>query len=109
MLTAQESQNVRELATKSELEDAKDDGEGYIYHGTEKPLRKTVPKNANLLHFAHCNKLNKVAEDQTRIIWFDRIRVASVHLNEVVGQDRWKWCKQCEAEVTQKLLEQEGY
>jgi len=109
MLTAQESQNVRELGSKSELESARDDGHGYIYHGTDKPVRKTAPKNANLLHFAHCNKIEKLAEGQPRIIWFDRIRVASEHLNENVGQDKWKWCKQCESEVTQKLLEQEGY
>lgn len=109
MLTAQESQNVRALESKSELENAQEDGQGYIYHGSEKPPRKAAPKNANLLHFAHCNKLNKIAEGQTRILWFERIRAASEHLNDTVGQDRWKWCKQCEAEVTQKLLEQEGY
>jgi|GEM_PF-779376 len=109
MLTAQDSQAVRELGSKSELDDAKDDGNGYIYHGSEKPPRKAPPKNANLLHFAHCNKLNKIADGQTRILWFDRIRIASEHLNDTVDLDRWKWCKQCESEVTQKLLEQEGY
>lgn len=109
MLTAQDSQAVRELGSKSELESARDEGSGYIYHGTAKPPRKAPAKNANLLHFAHCNKLNRIAEGQTRVLWFDRIKSASEHLNGTVGQDRWKWCKQCESEVTQKLLELEGF
>jgi hypothetical protein len=108
MLT-QDTPNVRELPSKKDLEMAKDEAEGYIFHGSERATRKAPAKNSNLLHFAHCQKLTKLTDDQTKFLWFERIRVASAHLNDAVGADRWKWCKQCEAEVTQKLLESEGY
>ena len=32
------------------------------------------------------------------------IAIAKQHLDETVGASRWKWCKLCEREITQKIL-----
>ena len=41
-------------------------------------------------------KLEKVGDGESKI-WFRSIRVATKHLDEVVGKRHWKWCKICEA------------
>ena len=109
MLSTQEDQAIRELNSQADFDDARDESVGYIFHGNAAKRRRTVGKNTNLLHFARCNKLEKMAADQPHKVWFGTIRVAREHLNESVGQEGWKWCKQCESEVTQKLLESEGF
>ena len=37
---------------------------------------------------------------------FESVRVALKHLNEHVGHQRWKWCKICEREITQRILDE---
>ena len=109
MLSAQDEHTVRDLDSQSDFEDAVYESIGYIFHGIEIKGRKSPGKNSNLLHFARCNKLEKLAAEQPKKVWYNTIRSAREHLDESVGSNNWKWCKQCEAEVTQKLLEQEGF
>lgn len=109
MITAQAEETVKEIQSPGAFDDVRDECIGYVFHGIEMKGRKAPGKNSNLLHFAHCNKLEKLATDQPRKVWFRTIRVAREHLDTSIGQQNWKWCKQCESEVTQKLLETEGY
>lgn len=109
MVSAQVEETVKELESPADLEDACDESVGYIFHGMEIKGRKSPGKNGNLLHFAHCNKVEKLAAEQPRKFWYRTIRIASEHLNTNIGDQNWKWCKQCESSVTQKLLETEGF
>ena len=65
--------------------------------------RPAVKAGTNLLHFARCAKLEKVGDGEIKI-WFRTIAIAKAHLDETVGTNRWKWCKICEREITQKIL-----
>ena len=79
---------------------------GYIFHGTipnPESKRGGTKAGTNLLHFARCPKLDKVTETEARI-WFRTIVIAKLHLDETVGANRWKWCKLCEREITQRIL-----
>jgi hypothetical protein len=60
---------------------------------------------ANLLHFARCPKLERISDHETKI-WFRSVRVAHKHLDEHVGAQRWKWCKNCERAITQRVLDE---
>ncbi len=62
-----------------------------------------VKAGTNLLHFARCAKLEKASDEEAKI-WFKTIAIAKTHLDEAVGPNRWKWCKVCEREITQKIL-----
>jgi len=65
--------------------------------------RPAVKAGTNLLHFARCAKLERVSGGEAKIR--DRtIGVAKGHLDGAVGSNRWKWCKVCEREITQKIL-----
>ena len=50
-------------------------------------------------------KLEKVGDNETKI-WFRSVRVAIKHLDELIGHQRWKWCKICEREITQRILDE---
>jgi hypothetical protein len=78
---------------------------GFVFHGTLlDPATKKAPRGgANLLHFARCAKLEKATDTEAKF-WYRSIRVAKPHLDEHVGTARWKWCKLCEREVTQKVI-----
>ena len=66
--------------------------------------KKTAAKaGTNLLHFARCAKLEKAGDSEAKI-WFRTIGIAKQHLDETIGADKWKWCKVCEREITQKIL-----
>ena len=65
--------------------------------------KKAAKAGTNLLHFARCAKLEKAGETEAKI-WYRTIGIAKQHLDETVGTDRWKWCKVCEREITQKIL-----
>lgn len=109
MPSTQVVQTVRDLETQEDYEEVREESVGYIFHGGLIKGRRTTSKNGNMLHFARCNKIDKLAVDQPKKLWFGTIRVAREHLDQNFGTESWKWCKQCEAEVTQKLLEQEGF
>lgn len=104
---------VKELSGVRLLESAEDFAEtrleaiGFIFHGVsatgDKPL--AVRSTSNLLHFARCGKLEKAAETEAKI-WFRSITIALKHLDESPGKKRWKWCKLCEREITQRILDE---
>jgi hypothetical protein len=97
---------VRPLETDHDFDEARLEAIGFVFHGlvpTEGAKRPAAKAGTNLLHFARCGKLERVGAGEVKI-WFRSIRVAKQHLDEAVGANRWKWCKICEREVTQKVL-----
>ncbi len=105
----QENVGVRPLETADELAETRLEAIGYVFHGAV-PLDPNngkrpaaVKAGTNLLHFARCAKLEKAGDGESKI-WFRTITIAKTHLDEAVGQNRWKWCKVCEREITQKIL-----
>lgn len=100
----------RPIETDDDFAEARLEATGYIFHGTLQPpdgKRVAAAKaGTNLLHFARCTKLDKVASAQDKI-WFRTISIAKQHLDATVGLNRWKWCKVCEKEITQKLINEQ--
>jgi hypothetical protein len=105
----QENVGVRPLETADELAETRLEAIGYVFHGAvllDAPTGKriaAVKAGTNLLHFARCAKLEKAGDGEAKI-WFRTIAIAKTHLDEAVGPNRWKWCKVCEREITQKIL-----
>ena len=107
MLT-QEIAGVRNLENPGEFSEARVEAIGYIFHGTladSNGKRPSARSQSNLLHFARCAKLEKAGDGESRI-WFRNIRLATKHLDEMVGKRHWKWCKICEREITQRILDE---
>jgi hypothetical protein len=102
----QEQTEVRPLETLDDWVETRLEAIGFIFHGklpNPESKRGGGRGGANLLHFARCPKLDKVVDTEARI-WFRTISIAKQHLDETVGASRWKWCKLCEREITQKIL-----
>jgi hypothetical protein len=102
----QDQTGVRPLETDDDWVETRLEALGFIFHGTipqSDRKRGGARAGTNLLHFARCSKLDKVGETEARI-WFRTISIAKQHLDEMVGTNRWKWCKLCEREITQKIL-----
>lgn len=105
----QDQVGVRPLDSPDEFAEARVEAIGFVFHGaiaSERADGKRLPAvkaGTNILHFARCAKLDKVADAETKL-WFRTITIAKTHLDETVGAARWKWCKICEREVTQKIL-----
>jgi hypothetical protein len=96
----------RAIETDDDFAEARLEATGYIFHGSLQPTdgkRTAVKAGANLLHFARCAKLDKVPSGQHKV-WYRTIAIAKQHLDATVGLNRWKWCKVCEKEITQKLI-----
>jgi hypothetical protein len=105
-MPTQDFAGVRPLSSGDDLGEARLEAIGFIFHGKVPPAdgkKATVRAGSNLLHFARCAKLDKAGEEETKI-WFRTITIAKEHLDETVGASRWKWCKICEREITQKVL-----
>jgi hypothetical protein len=105
----QENVGVRPLEPADELAETRLEAIGYVFHGAV-PLDPAngkrpaaVKAGTNLLHFARCAKLEKAGDGEAKT-WFRTIAIAKTHLDEAVGPNRWKWCKVCEREITQKIL-----
>jgi hypothetical protein len=104
MLTKDQVASVRTLESAEELADARLEATGFVFHGSVIGSDGKRPRGgANLLHFARCPRLDRASEPESKI-WFRSIRVAKAHLDEVCGDGRWKWCKVCEREITQRIL-----
>jgi len=104
MLIEDQIAAIRTLETPDAVAEARLEAVGYVFHGAiPEPGAKRPRAGANTLHFARCAKLDRAGEHETKL-WFRSIRIAKAHLDEVVGADRWKWCKSCEREITQKIL-----
>lgn len=107
MLT-HEIAGVRRLESPEEFSEARVEAIGFIFHGTlaeSNGKRATSRAQSNLLHFARCAKLEKVGDGEHKI-WFKSIRLATKHLDETAGKRHWKWCKVCEREITQRILDE---
>ncbi len=103
----QTSALVRQLESDEEFFETRLEAIGFIFHGTvaESNGKASSRSTSNLLHFARCAKLEKVGERETKI-WFRSVRVAIKHLDELLGHPKWKWCKVCEREITQRILDE---
>lgn len=100
---------IRPLETADDFAETRLEAIGYVFHGAV-PLgegngkrQPAIKPGTNLLHFARCVKLDKAGDGESKI-WFKSISLAKIHLDENVGTLRWKWCKVCEREITQKIL-----
>ncbi len=105
MSTVSDQLAIRPLDTHDDLDETRLAAVGYVFHGNVPAAgsKKAIKAGTNLLHFARCSKLEKAGETEAKI-WFRSIGVAKQHLDETVGLDKWKWCKVCEREITQKIL-----
>ncbi len=107
MLLKDQSAPVRSIETADDLSETRLEAVGFVFHGvipsSERKGVGRVKAGTNLLHFARCAKIDR-AGDAEHKIWFRSIRIAKAHLDEVIGEDRWKWCKICEREITQRIL-----
>ncbi len=105
LMKGQEASSVRPIESADDFEEARHEALGYIFHGVlPDPEAKRPARTAtNTLHFARCAKLDKVGESEHKI-WFRTLGIAKQHLDDAVGKGRWKWCKLCEREVTQRLI-----
>jgi hypothetical protein len=102
----QDQAELRPLETTDDWVETRLEAIGFIFHGkipSPDGKRGAARAGANLLHFARCPKLDKVVDSEARI-WFRTISIAKQHLDETVGTSRWKWCKLCEREITQRIL-----
>jgi hypothetical protein len=102
----QEHVGVRPLESDEEFSETRIEAVGFIFHGIVHIAKsKGQPSgNSNLLHFARCAKLERIGDNETKI-WFRSVKIAHKHLDELVGSKRWKWCKLCEKEITQRVLD----
>ncbi len=102
----QDQTDIRPLGTSDDLEETRLEAIGFVFHGTIPEAdgkRGAVKAGTNLLHFARCAKLDKAGDAESKI-WYRTITIAKEHLDDTVGANRWKWCKICEREITQKIL-----
>lgn len=105
MLIQDQVASVRTIETDDDFAETRLEAVGYVFHGTlpTPGAKKAGRAGSNLLHFARCGKLDKVPGTEAKL-WFRTIRDAKKHLDQEVGVGKWKWCKVCEREITQKIL-----
>ena len=102
----QDQADIRPLESTDEMDETRLEAIGFIFHGMipeADAKRGAVKAGTNLLHFARCAKLDKAGDSEAKV-WYRTITVAKEHLDDTVGANRWKWCKICEREITQKIL-----
>jgi hypothetical protein len=105
-MPTQAQTEIRQLDTADDFAETRLEAVGFVFHGNlpvEGAKRSAVKAGTNLLHFARCAKLERVTDGEAKI-WFRTIGIAKGHLDGAVGTERWKWCKICEREITQKIL-----
>ena len=105
-MQTQEQAGIRPLETGEDLDETRLEAIGFVFHGNfpvEGAKKTAVRAGTNLLHFARCSKLDRAGEAESKV-WFRTAAIARKHLDTAVGADRWKWCKVCEREITQKVL-----
>jgi hypothetical protein len=97
------------IETPDDLDETRLEAIGYIFHGIvpgPESKRGSVKAGTNLLHFARCSKLDKAGGEESKI-WFRTLNIAKEHLDQAIGTDRWKWCKVCEREITQRIINEQ--
>lgn len=105
-MPTQDQATSRVLESDHDFDETRLEAIGFIFHGhppTGEGKPAAVKVGSNLLHFARCHKIEKAAATETKI-WFRSVRVAKAELDHLIGANRWKWCKVCEREVTQRIL-----
>jgi hypothetical protein len=105
-MSTQEQIGVRPLETADDFAETRLEAIGFIFHGMvpePNAKRMAVRAGTNLLHFARCVKLDKVGTAESKF-WYRSVALAKTNLDEAIGTGRWKWCKICEREVTQRVL-----
>jgi hypothetical protein len=109
MLMKEQVLSVRMIESSDDFAETRLEAVGYVFHGTI-PLtdgkRTAVKAGSNQLHFARCGKLEKVGDGEAKI-WYRTVHAAKKHLDETIGTNKWKWCKICEREITQKILNEQ--
>lgn len=107
MLLKDQAAPVRTIENEDDFAETRLEAVGFVFHGNvpvpDKKANGRVRAGANLLHFARCGKLERVGESEGKL-WFRSIKVAKEHLDGVIGVGRWRWCKLCEREITQRIL-----
>jgi hypothetical protein len=109
LMKGQAAPSIRMIETSEDFDETRLEAVGYVFHGvlpSGDGKRSAARAGSNILHFARCAKLDKVGESETKI-WFRTLGIAKDHLDKVVGAGRWKWCKVCEREITQKLINEQ--
>jgi hypothetical protein len=103
----QEQTGIRPLESSEDFGETRLEAIGFIFHGilTLAKSKAQPSSSTNLLHFARCPRLERIGDSETKI-WFKTVRIAHKHLDELVGAKRWKWCKLCEREITQRVLDE---
>ncbi len=104
-MPVQNQAGIRPLETLDDFNETRVEAVGFIFHGPPAGTKRRSSSGTNLLHFARCARLEKIGDDETKI-WFRTVRVAHQHLNEAVGENHWKWCKYCQREITQRVLDE---
>ncbi|MDX2036823.1 MAG: hypothetical protein SFX72_09235 [Isosphaeraceae bacterium] len=108
-MLVQPAAGFRPIESSDDFEESRIEAIGYIFHGhvpAPDAKRTAIKAGTNLLHFARCAKLERVGDTESKF-WFRTIRIAKGHLDQVVGESRWKWCKICEREVTQMNINEQ--
>jgi hypothetical protein len=108
LMLTQQIAGSRRLETPEEFAEARIEATRFIFPGTPTDSNGKRPSSrsqSNLLHFARCVKLEKVGDGESKF-WYRSIRLAQKDLDEVVGRRHWKWCKACEREITQRIIDE---
>jgi len=109
LMQGQKLPSVRTIETSEDFDETRLEAIGYIFHGlipTGDGKRAAGKSGANLLHFARCGKLEKAGNHESKI-WFRTLRIAKEHLDKTIGANRWHWCKACEREITQRIINEQ--
>lgn len=102
----QKQAGIRPLETSYDFEETRVGAVGFIFHGRPPETKRRVPVASNQLHFARCARLDRINEDDETKFWFRSVRVAHKYLNETYGEEKWRWCKYCQREITQRILDE---
>lgn len=104
-MPVQNQTGIRPLETADDFDETRIEAVGFIFHGPPPGARRRPSSANSLLHFARCARLERINDEDSKI-WFRTVRVAHEHLNEAVGENRWRWCKFCQREITQRILDE---
>lgn len=110
MLTRESAPGMRALEDEDDLAEVRLEAVGLVFHGIipdgdSGVKRRAVKSGTNVLHFARCAKIDKAALTEAKV-WFRTIRAAKAYLDEHVGLGRWSWCKICQRDITQRVLDE---
>src|SRR3954454_19395314 len=109
LMKGQSASSIRPIETSEDMDETRLEAVGFVFHGMlpDADGKRAVARvGMNLLHFARCPKLDKAGSNESKI-WYRTLNIAKEHLDKEVGANRWKWCKVCEREITQKIINEQ--